>query len=75
MFVRNHAHGRTSESRVGQMAHMAKHGIAFLCSILSVYLWLLGIVAPHCSQTPEQAAPQNGTAPDVATRTRRQGRV
>ena len=38
------------------MAHMAKHGIASLCSTFSVYLWLLGIVAPQRSRTPEQAA-------------------
>jgi len=75
MFVRNHGHGRISRSRVSHMAHMAKHGIASLCSIFSVYLWLLGTVAPQRSRTPEQAALRDGMAPNVATRTRRQGRA
>lgn len=62
MFARNHGHGHISKKQgrpYGKeaMAHMAEHGIVSLCRIPSAYLWLLGIVAPHSSQTPDQTRP------------------
>ncbi|KAH7342953.1 hypothetical protein BKA65DRAFT_595984 [Rhexocercosporidium sp. MPI-PUGE-AT-0058] len=63
-------------SRVGGMGKYGTHGKAWhasLCSSISAYLWLLGIVAPHSSQTPDQSRLQSR---EVASRKggRRQGR-